>query len=508
MQHLKCKLTDALTAVIPITVIVLLLSITVAPLSSGVMVLFVFGAMMLVIGMGLFTLGSEMSMEPMGEGIGIQISKSKHLAVPLILCFIIGALITVAEPDLTVLADQISSIPNNVLIFSVAVGVGLFLVVALLRVFFHVKLSRLLMIFYLGVFVISAFAPRDFIPAAFDSGGVTTGPITVPFIMALGIGMASIRSDKKSEEESFGLVALCSIGPIASVLILSICFSPDATASETVLYDILTTKDAIKIFMTSIPRYAVEVFVALVPLVGVFALFQIVSKRFKKRQILRIISGFMYTYIGLVLFLTGANVGFMPAGHVIGKEIGESRAPALLIPIGMLVGYFIVAAEPAVQVLKKQVEEISNGRISQKAMGLGLSVGVALSVGISMIRILTEISIFWFLIPGYAISLIISFFVPPIYTGVAFDSGGVASGPMATAFLLPLAMGACDSIGGNILTDAFGIVAMVAMTPLITIQLLGLVSEIKARRTRKMAIERLESLEDCIIYFDREEEMV
>ena len=460
---------------------------------------------MLVFGMSLFTLGAGMSMQPMGEGIGVTIGKSKKLWIGLLICFLLGVIITIAEPDLTVLAEQIPSIPNIVLILSVAFGVGAFLVISLLRTKFNIRLSKLLLIFYAAVFVLAIFAPADFIPAAFDSGGVTTGPITVPFIMALGIGMASIRSDKKSADDSFGLVALCSIGPILSVLLLSILYEPSAETSETVIADIVTTKDAIMEFIHKLPKFAEEVLIAFLPIVGVFLIFQLLTKRFKKLQILRVASGFVYTYLGLVLFLTGANVGFMPAGSLIGEVIAASSYKYLLIPVGMIMGYFIVAAEPAVAVLKKQVEEISSGRISQQSIGLGLSVGVAVSVGIAMLRILTGVSILWFLVPGYVISLVISFFVPPIYTGAAFDSGGVASGPMTTTFLLPFAVGACTALGGNILTDAFGIVAMVAMTPLITIQCIGLYSEIKRHAMHKKIAEEVARIEDTVLYYDEEE---
>ena len=503
MHQLREKMAESLSSVLPITAIVLLLSITIAPVSSGVLVLFLFGSLLLIFGMSLFTLGAGMSMQPMGEGIGVQISKSRKLLLPVIICFALGVIITIAEPDLTVLAEQIPSIPNMVLILAVAIGVGLFLVVSLLRTALGIPLSRLLLIFYLVVFVLAAFAPADFIPAAFDSGGVTTGPITVPFIMALGIGMVSIRSDKKSSDDSFGLVALCSIGPILSVLILSICFEPQATTTETVIRDIVDTRDAIREFVTAFPQYAKEVMVALVPIVIVFIVFQVITRRHQLHQLLRIGSGFLYTYLGLVLFLTGANVGFMPAGKLIGEEIAGTSYKFLLIPVGMLVGYFIVAAEPAVHVLKKQVEEISSGRITQTAIGIGLSIGVAASVGIAMLRILTGIPLMWFLIPGYAISLLISFFVPPLYTGVAFDSGGVASGPMTTTFLLPFAVGACEAVGGNLLTDAFGIVAMVAMTPLITIQVIGLYAQMKHRAQRRRRADQLSRIDDGILYYDR-----
>ena len=503
MHSLREKMAESLSAVLPITAIVLLLSITIAPVSSGVLVLFLFGSLLLIFGMSLFTMGAGMSMQPMGEGIGVQISKFRKLPLPLIICFALGVIITIAEPDLTVLAEQIPSIPNMVLILAVAIGVGLFLVVSLLRTALGIPLSRLLLLFYLAVFVLAAFAPADFIPAAFDSGGVTTGPITVPFIMALGIGMVSIRSDKKSSDDSFGLVALCSIGPILSVLILSICYEPSATTTETVIRDIVDTRDAIREFVTAFPHYAKEVLIALLPVVGVFFVFQLIARRYQLHQLLRIGSGFLYTYAGLVMFLTGANVGFMPAGKLIGEEIAGSSYKFLLIPVGMLVGYFIVAAEPAVHVLKKQVEEISSGRITQTSIGIGLSVGVAVSVGIAMLRILTGIPLMWFMIPGYAISLLISFFVPPLYTGVAFDSGGVASGPMTTTFLLPFAVGACTAVGGNLLTDAFGIVAMVAMTPLITIQLIGLYAQIKHRAQRRRTADRLSRVDDGILYYDR-----
>ncbi len=505
MNLLKEKMFEALSSVLPISAIVLLLSVTVAPVSTGILMLFLLGSILLIFGMGLFTLGAGMSMQPMGEGIGMQMSKSRKLWGPVLCCFALGVIITIAEPDLTVLAEQIPSIPNMVLILSVAVGVGAFLVIALLRIARAVRLAKLLVFFYAIVFLLTIFAPNSFIPAAFDSGGVTTGPITVPFIMALGIGMAAIRSDKNSADDSFGLVALCSIGPILSVMILSIFYRPEATTTETVIAEIVNTRDAVMEFVNATPHYAKEVLVAFLPIVGVFILFQLLTRRYQFHQLLRIASGFLYTYVGLVLFLTGANVGFMPAGKMIGAAIAGSRIRALLIPIGMVVGYFIVAAEPAVAVLKKQVEEISSGRISGKSIGKALSVGVAVSVGIAMLRILTGISILWFLVPGYVISLIISFYVPPMYTGAAFDSGGVASGPMTTAFLLPFAVGACEAVGGNLLTDAFGIVAMVAMTPLITIQCLGLHSEMHRKSVQNKAAEELSRIEDCILFYEEEE---
>ncbi len=501
MDQLKEKILESVSSVLPIFGIVLVLSVSIAPFNSGVLVLFLFGAVFLIFGMALFTLGAGMSMTPLGEGIGAEMSKAKKIWIPLILCFILGTIITIAEPDLSVLAEQILSIPNMTLIFSVALGVGFFLAVAMLRIRVRWKLTRLFLIFYSMVFILATFAPASFIPAAFDSGGVTTGPVTVPFIMAMGAGLAVINSDKNTRTDSFGLVALCSIGPIISVLILSIFYSPEATTTPVEIAEIVSTKDALTAIINGIPTFAKEVGMAFSPIIVMFVLFQAVFRRFRKHQMIRIIIGMIYTYTGLVMFLTAANVGFMPAGNLIGSIIAVSDRKFLLIPVGALFGYFVVAAEPAVVVLKKQVEEISNGAISQRSIGLGLSIGVAVSVGISMLRVLTGIPIQPFLYAGYALSLVISFFVPSLYTSVAFDSGGVASGPMTSTFILPFAVGACTALGGNIMTDAFGIVAMVAMTPLITIQSIGLYSSIRQRQRRKQKTEAMRIVPDTIVYY-------
>ncbi len=500
---LKEKIIESLASVLPLTAIVLLLSITLMPLSSGTLVLFLFGALLLIAGMGFFTLGADMSMMSMGEGIGVQMSKAKRIGIPLAVCFILGFLITTAEPDLQVLAEQVPAIPNHVLIFAVAGGVGLFLMIAQLRIYFHIPLAKMLIFFYGIVFLLAFLTPNSFVPVSFDSGGVTTGPVTVPFIMALGIGLATLRSDKNSREDSFGLISLCSIGPVLSVLLLGIFYEPDtALYTSTSVPEVVTTKDAAMLFVHALPEYFKEVATALIPIVGVFIAFQLLFKRYKRHQLMRIGSGFVFTYLGLVMFLCGVNVGFMPVGQTIGAGIAESDFKWLLIPIGMVIGYFIVAAEPAVHVLTKQVEEVSNGSVTQKMMSHSLSIGVCISVGIAMLRILTGISILWFLIPGYAVALILTRHVSPIFTGIAFDSGGVASGPMTATFLLPFAMGACEALGGNIMTDAFGIVAMVAMTPLITIQAMGWIAKIKEKAARRYIEIQLNQLEDDILYFD------
>ena len=502
-KQLREKTRESMAAVLPITAIVFLLSITIAPLAPGTLVLFLFGAILLVGGMGLFTLGVEMSMTPMGEGMGGVLSQSRRTLVPVLVYFLLGVLSTVAEPDLQVLAEQVPSIDNLVLILTVAVGVGFFLVVATQRVKLGIPLRRLLLIFYLLVFALAAFAPGNFIPVSFDSGGVTTGPITVPFIMALGLGVASSRSDKNSASDSFGLVSLCSIGPILSVLLLGILYRPEeATSSQTLIPQVDTTAQAAHYFWEALPDYFGEVALALLPIAGIFLVFQVISRWFKGNQLLRVGAGLIYTYLGLVLFLCGVNVGFMPAGQFIGATVASGAQKWLLVPIGMLIGYYIVKAEPAVAVLTRQVEEVSNGAISHKAMGIALSVGVCVSVGLAMVRVLTGLNIFWLLVPGYAIALGLSFFVPSIFTGIAFDSGGVASGPMTATFLLPFAQGACQAVGGNMMTDAFGIVAMVAMTPLVTIQIMGLSTVVRHQLARRRLRYHMDRVEDTVLYFD------
>lgn len=481
---LQEKRNESLKAVLPIIAIVLLLSFTIAPIPPSILMAFLIGAVLLIVGMMFFSLGAELAMTPMGERVGTSMTQTRRVWLMLPLGFILGFIITISEPDLQVLANQVQSVPNMVLIVTVACGVGLFLCVALLRMLFSIPLSTMLVVFYAIVFILAFFVPQDFLAVAFDSGGVTTGPMTVPFIMALGVGISAIRSDEHAAEDSFGLVALCSIGPILAVLLLGMIYHPEGGGYTPV--EIPQIDDSItlwKLFSEAFPTYIREIAVSLLPIVLFFALFQIVSRKVGKRQLIKIIIGLVYTYVGLVLFLTGVNVGFMPAGNYLGQTIAALPYRAIIIPIGMVIGYFIVLAEPAVYVLMKQVEELTDGAVSGRAMKLSLSIGVSVSVGLAMVRVLTGLSIFWLIIPGYAIALGLSFLVPKIFTAIAFDSGGVASGPMTATFLLPFAMGACAAVGGNIVTDAFGVVAMVAMTPLITIQVLGLVYQFKSRRT-------------------------
>lgn len=501
---LKEKIRESLSAVLPITGIVLMLSIFVIPMELGSVVMFLTGALMLIVGMGFFQLGAEMAMTPLGEGVGVQISKMKKLLTVLLTGFLMGVIITVSEPDLQVLAGQVPSVPNMVLIMTVAVGVGLFLALAIVRIRYKISLSMLLIVCYLALILVSAFVPKEFLAVAFDSGGVTTGPMTVPFIMAMGVGLASVRSDKNAANDSFGLVALSSVGPILAVLILGCFFKPtEAAYTLTDVATVVTTQDVARVFAQGLPLYAREVLLSLVPILWVFLIFQWLTHRYHGLQIKRIIVGFGYTYIGLVLFLCGANVGFAPVGTYLGKELAGLSLRWILVPIGALIGYYIVKAEPAIQVLNHQVEAVTNGAISVKMMNRCMQIGVAASVGLAMLRVLTGISIQWFVIPGYIIALVLSRLVPDIFIGIAFDSGGVASGPMTSTFLLPLSIGVCEALGGNLMTDAFGVVALVALTPLIAIQLMGLVYKLKtAKRTQTVPAA---IADDCDMIVDLEE---
>ena len=489
------KLREALASVVPITVIVLILSFTVAPIPTETLLAFLIGAVMVILGIGLFSLGADTAMTPIGERVGAAMTRSRKLWVVAAVGFLIGVIVTVSEPDLQVLAQQVPGVPNATLVGAVAVGVGVFLVIAMLRILFRIPLNRMLIVFYILVFALALFVPEDFLAIAFDSGGVTTGPMTVPFIMALGVGVSAVRNDKHAGGDSFGLVALCSIGPILTVLLLGLLYKPDGSSYTPVTVpDAQDTVEMFRSYTHALPEYFKEILVSLAPIAGFFLIFQLLTRRLNRRQVMSMIVGFLYTYLGLVLFLTGVNVGFMPVGNFLGQSIASLECSWVLIPIAMVIGYFIVAAEPAVHILNRQVEEITAGSIPASAMNLALSIGVSVSLALAMIRVLTGISIMWFLLPGYALSLALSFVVPKIFTAIAFDSGGVASGPMTATFLLPFAMGACDALGGNVVTDAFGVVAMVAMTPLVTIQLLGVSYKRRIKRTAPVAVAEVEEI--------------
>ena len=495
---IKQKFNESLGSILPIAGIVLLLSVTVTPMDTSIFLLFLLGVLCLVTGLTVFTLGAEMAMQPLGARIGSTLAKSKSVWLIAFISFLIGILVTISEPDLQILAEQVSGVENMVLILTVSLGVGIFLAIAMLRIIFHISLSILLMIFYIIAFVLGIiFVHPNFWAVAFDSGGVTTGPMTVPFIMAIGAGVSGARASGSGNDDSFGLVALCSIGPILSVLILGIAFGiEDSTYVPTALAVVENTQEGMMCYLHGFMDHAADVAVALLPTITFALLFQLITRAFGAIQLVRIGVGVVYTFVGLVVFLTGANEGFLPVGTRLGEMLANFEGGALLIPICMLIGYFIVNAEPAVYVLNKQVEQITAGAISASTMRLALSIGVSAALGLSMLRILTGISILWILIPGYVIALGLSFFVPKFFTGIAFDSGGVASGAMMSAFVLPLAIGACSTLGENIMTQAFGCVAFVALTPIISIQVCGLIYSLKAKHAIRRFTSEVETFLD------------
>ena len=485
-QVLLEKLKEAAASVLPISLIVLTICFVLVPVDTGLMLSFVLATAMLILGMGLFTLGAEMSMSKIGNYMGAKLTKSRRLGLILIVSFLLGVAITVAEPDLQVLAANVPEIDKTVLILTVSVGVGLFLMLCMVRILFGISLRLLLIVFYVLVFLAAFLSDQGILAVAFDSGGVTTGPMTVPFIMALGVGVASIRSDENAKADSFGLVGLCSIGPIASVLLLGAIYKTQPAQAESETAAAITNTVALgRDYLHAFPEYLKEVTLALLPIVVFFLIFQIVSLRLRKLPFLRVMVGILYTYAGLVLFLTGVNVGFSPVGYALGAALTEGWKLWLLIPLAMLMGWFIINAEPAVHILNQQVEDLSAGAISARAMGMSLSIAVSAAGGLAMLRVITGVSIMYFLVPGYFIALALSFFVPRTFTAIAFDSGGVASGPLTATFMLPFAMGACEALGGNVMTDAFGLVALVAMMPLITVQVMGAIYVIKSRRAEK-----------------------
>ena len=485
-KQLTEKFREAVALVLPITLIVTIVCFSFVPVTTDLMLSFLIGSVLLIVGMALFTLGSEVSMTQIGTHMGAKLTKSRKLGLILTVSFLLGVAITVAEPDLQVLATNVPNIDTTVLIITVSVGVGIFLLLSMLRILLVIPLRWMLLGFYALIFILAALVDKDFLAVAFDSGGVTTGPMTVPFIMALGVGVSSIRSDSHAQTDSFGLVALCSIGPILAVMLLGFIYrgSADGTAAM-VLSNYQDTVELGHNYLTSLPAYLKEVVIALLPIVAFFLVFQVVSLRLRRLPFMRILVGLVWTCVGLVLFLTGVNVGFSSLGYILGERLAAPGLRYWLIPLSMLMGWFIINAEPAVHVLNKQVEELSAGAISAKAMGISLSIAVSSAMGLSMVRVLTGISILWFIVPGYVLALAMAFFVPQTFTAIAFDSGGVASGPLTATFMLPFAMGACTAMGGNIMTDAFGIVAMVAMMPLITVQAMGVVYVIKSRRQAK-----------------------
>lgn len=495
------KMKEAAISVLPITLFVMVCNLTpLVDFSSYEVVVFLVSSFLLILGIGLFNLGADLAMTPMGEHIGASLTKSRKLALLLGVAFAMGFFITVAEPDLTVLSKQLqSAIQPTLLIVTVGLGVGLFLLTAVLKIIFRKPLSSMLLFFYLALFAVTAILllndKSEMLGAGFDSGGVTTGPITVPFIMAFGVGVAGTLGGKDKGENSFGLVALCSVGPILAVLILSLFSKGELVYGMP--HDYTLQQGLFGALLQSILSLLKEVGLALGLIVVFFLILQFSYLKLPNGKLKQIAVGIVYTFVGLVVFLAAVNVGFMPIGFKLGTEIAKN-SPFIVILVGFLMGFVAVMAEPAIHVLNRQVEEITDGMVSKRSMMSALSLGVGVSVALSVLRIVFDFSLLYYIVPGYILSLGLSFFVPRLYTAIAFDSGGVASGPLTSSFILPFAIGVCAMLQGEskILSDAFGVVAMVAMTPLITIQILGFRAIVAKKVREKIAWARIVSADD------------
>lgn len=491
----------------PVMALVLVISFTpLAPLTWLERIVFMICSVFLVIGIGLFNLGADIAMSPIGRHIGEGVTKSGRLGVLVLICFLMGVLITVAEPDLSVLADQISAVINPaLLVVTVGLGVGLFLVIAVVRIITRTDLTALLLFSYMVLFAFAAVlissGKKSFLPLAFDSGGVTTGPITVPFIMALGLGIAQTIGGRNAGQNSFGLISLCSAGPVLAVLLLSL--GAGGGGIHYPLPDYSISASFGHSFWLLMGETVWEVAKSLLLVALFFAGLQIFALHLPPQKLLQIVFGMLFTFAGLVIFLVAVAVGYMPVGYSIGQSVALGF-PSVLPALAFVMGMVVVLAEPAVHVLNQQVEEVTDGAVTKRQMTIALSIGVGISIGLSFIRLLFGFSLLYYLIPGYLISLGLSFFVPKLYTAIAFDSGGVASGPLTSSFILPMTIGACVALrGANAVLDfAFGVVALVAMTPLITIQTLGFRYVVSDYVREKAAVRRILSADDAqIIYF-------
>ena len=484
------KFKETAISVLPVMAIVLFLGFTFVPLERGLLVRFVFGGLLLIIGLTIFLLGVDLGIQPMGERCGAELTKKRSLILLLCVAFIIGFVVTAAEPDIQVFGDQVRSIfpfVNKLAItFVIAGGVGLFIMIGLLRTVLNLSIKWTFFIAYLVLFAVSFFAPESFMGIAFDSGGATTGPMTVPFIMALGLGVSSVRNDN---DNSFGLTGICSVGPVMAVLIYAIVLKTNGAFSTNTVVELVENASTTENFFQIAGHVFRESLLSIAPLLFLFMVFQIFLLKMTKRQVIRIIIGFVYAFIGLTIFLIGVNSGFSQAGAALGEKLGLLAITkggawyVLLIGTGLALGAIIVCAEPAVWVLSEQVEHVSGGTIKRKVLLIFLSVGTAIAIGLSMLRAVSGFNLKWILIPGYSIAMILMIFCPSLFSGIAFDSGGVASGPLTSTFVLSFTLGAAASgNGGN---DSFGVIALVAMMPLIAIQLMGIIFRIKQNHTKE-----------------------
>lgn len=497
------KLKESIFSVLPIVALILVIQLFgFISLDVKEIVLLLLTSVTIIFGICFFNVGAEISIAQMGEQVGSGLTKKNRLGLLVVICFLLGFLITVAEPDLQVLATQVSDVINgSELILMIGLGVGLFLAIGIIKMITKKDLGQILMFFYFLAFALASIVIENgnssLLPLAFDSGGVTTGPITVPFLMALGVGVAQGFGGKESQANSFGMVALGSIGPILMMLLLFVFAKGDINYSNEISLDF--TNMANHVF-SELGHVSIDVLTSLAMLVGFFVIFNYMFLKLPTIKLIKMGIGIIYTFIGLVLFLTSAEIGFMPLGYIIGSQLAANKF--VLVAAGFLIGFLVILAEPAVKILVHQVEDITDGYVSRKSMFISLCIGVGIAIALSLTRVIFDFSLLYIIVPGYLLSLGLSFFVPKIYTAIAFDSGGVASGPLTSSFILSLLIGACITLQGTdkIMSLAFGVISLVAMTPLITIQLLGFKSFMILHFKKKTQMNKIiNSEEDCKI---------
>lgn len=477
MNLLAEKTKDVTRTLLPVVILVLLLCFTLVDVESNVFTRFLVGSVMLLIGLSIFLWGVDLAMNPIGEHMSREIATSRTFLKLAILSFLLGFLITVAEPDMLVLGSQIEAASGgvmsaSVIVYMVSIGVGVLISLGVFRLLGDMPLNRFMMITYGVIFILAIFVSEEFLAIAFDSSGATTGALTTPFILAISLGLSIIKGGRHSEENAFGLVGIMSAGPILAVMLLSVLTGQKNIQSSEV--EFIVSEGVLGPIMDVLPTIFVESIIALLPITILFFIFNFTKFKLSEDELSRIIKGLLLTLVGLVLFLTAAASGFMDMGRIIGMELAGMNK-WLLIGIGFLMGLIVVLVEPAVHVLGQQIEEVTGGHIPLNLIRITLSIGVGLAIALSMVRIVVpEVKLWYFIIPGFAMAIVLSFVSEPVFVGIAYDAGGVASGPMTATFVLAFAQGAASVIeSADVMIDGFGVIAMVAMAPVFSLMVLG-----------------------------------
>ncbi len=489
MSLLYEKFKEVLYSVLPIVALVLLLHFTLTPLAASLLTRFLIGSAFVIFGLTIFLAGVDNGITPIGNSMGSTIARSNKLWFVAIAGLILGFAIAVAEPDLHILAVQVDAVTSGIIsrvsiVVVVSLGIAILLAIGLVRILFSFPLYKMLAITYVVILILALFTSPEFLAIAFDASGATTGALTVPFMLALAMGTSRMKKDSKSaEKDSFGLVGIASSGAILGVLVMGV-ISPVKELTGILPNNGSDTESVFLPFLQKIPQISFEVLAAMTPIIIIYFISRHFQTKTSGRLHRKTLFGLLFTFIGLVIFLVGVNAGFMEVGATVGYKLAMLESKFFIILVAFVVGTVTVLAEPAVNVLTHQIEDVTSGYVKRKAVSMSLSLGVGLAVALSIVRILTPgLQLWHYLLPGYIIAIAMMFFVPKLFVGIAFDSGGVASGPMTATFILAFAQGAAEAIeSASVMIDGFGVIAMVAMTPLIALQTLGLIFMVKSRK--------------------------